>query len=122
MKKKSDLTFEGKVTFYPEIFSKLKKQVIGGFDVSPVACVEIKKDKEECWGVCNPHKAEMWSVYVREKQGFAYCIADCENKITAKKMEKLLYLIMAHLKTPPPSTRKNTRKNAVIIKSRMPSK
>lgn len=103
MKQEVDLNFKGKVTFYPEVFFHLQTQIIDDFEISPVVCAEIDKG-HQYWDVCEPHEADMWSVYVHIKEGGRQCIADCENEITAEQLAKILDLVTTHFKNTSPDT------------------
>lgn len=93
--KKPKKVFNGQVNFFLKPLSQLKKNSISGFEIDPLIRVGTSDKGEPYWEECEPHEAEMWSVFASLKGEGRECIADCNDESTANKLAKLLELVVA---------------------------
>jgi hypothetical protein len=63
-----------------------------GIEIHPV--LSHKEGNLICFEVCEPDKAENWSVYLHQTEGGLSCIADCKDQPTAIQLAYLIKIIV----------------------------
>lgn len=63
-------------------------------EIQPV--LSFKDGNLTCFEVCEPDKAESWSVYLHQMEGGSSCVADCKDQQTAQNFAKMLKIIAEH--------------------------
>lgn len=67
-------------------------EVHGVRDLYKEQDAEYREKHGTCFEQCDDSEAEMWSVYIHIPDNGLECIADCETKEQAEKLQGMLYL------------------------------